>query len=459
MIQPQRITPLNDRPVRDGRFVLYWMQASQREHFNHALEYAAGRANELGKPLLAVFGLTDSYPEANLRHYMFMLQGLARTQQALADRGVQLVVRRADPPHRAAEDLADGACLIVTDCGYTRHQRQWRAELADDAPCRVVEVEADVVVPVETASDKQEYSAATIRSKLHRRLEEFLKPLRRRKLKHGSLGLKISGGLDLSDPQKLAESLKLDKSVGPSPRFTGGTGEARRLLRRFIRDKLARYADKRNDPSLDIQSHMSPYLHFGQISPVWIALQIQKADAPQKAKDAYLEELIVRRELAANFVYYCDGYDCYESAVPDWARRTLAHHASDARPTTYGWAELASARTHDAYWNAAQKEMLVTGKMHNYMRMYWGKKIIEWSQSPQAAFTTMISLNNRYFIDGRNPNSWTNVAWCFGRHDRPWAERPIFGKVRYMNAAGLERKFDIEAYVRQVEALAAASMK
>ncbi len=441
---------LNTAPAASGRYVLYWMQASQREAYNHALEYAVGRANELSLPLLAVFGVTADYPQANLRHYAFMLQGLAETAAALESRGVQLVVRQQSPD-AAALEMAKNAALLVTDRGYLRIQKQWRRNVAEKAGCPVVQVESDVVVPVEVASGKEEYAARTIRPKIHRHLAEFLKPLRRVPLKRDSLGLRL-GGVKPADIAALADKLKLDRSVAPVAAFTGGASRAEKLLDEFISRKLADYAARRNDPSLDIQSHMSPYLHFGQISPVEIALAVQRSAAPKAAKEAYIEELVVRRELSMNFVNFNSRYDSYES-LPAWARISLKAHTTDRREYVYTRSQLAAAQTHDAYWNAAQKEMLRTGKMHNYMRMYWGKKIIEWTSSPKHAFETAVYLNNAYELDGRDANSFAGVAWCFGKHDRPWTKRPIFGQVRYMNAAGLDRKFDMAAYLRKVDSL------
>lgn len=431
--------------------MLYWMQASQRAEYNHALEYAASRANELGLPLLAFFGITDDFPEANLRHYVFMLEGLVETQRALAARGVQLVIRRG-PPDAGALELSENAALTVMDRGYLRIQKEWRKRVARRARCAVIEVESDVVVPVEAVSTKEEYSAATIRPRIHRRLPEFLVPLRRRRLRTDSLGLDV-GGLDLTEPAAVLRSLKTDATVPAQRFYRGGTSRAKRRLAEFIRTRLAGYAGDRNDPSLGICSNMSPYLHFGQISPLYVALQVGGArGVSRESKAAFLEELIVRRELSVNFVNFNEHYDSFK-CLPDWAIRTLKEHARDKRGHVYGAKELERARTHDPYWNAAMTEMAVTGKMAGYMRMYWGKKILEWSDTPRAAFATALRLNNKYFLDGRDPNSFAAVAWCFGKHDRPWAERPIFGKVRYMNAAGLRRKFDMEAYVRAVRAL------
>ena len=454
MIQRERVQRLNFDDARDGNYVLYWMQASQRAEWNHALEYAIDRANELGKPLLALFGITDHYPDANLRHYAFMLEGLRETQAALRKRGVQLVVRH-ESPEQAAVEMAREASLVVTDRGYVRIQRTWRDHVAKHAPCSVVQVETDVVVPIKVVSRKEEYAAATIRAKIHKHLEHYLVPLKERRLKKDSLGLKLDG-LDLTDADAVLATLDVDRSLPRQSFHLGGTSRAKAWLDDFIQTKLNDYAEKRNDPSLGIWSNMSPYLQFGQISPLYVALRIQDAKGKKReAKDAYLEELIVRRELSMNFVYHNPRYDTYR-CLPDWAQATLEEHRNDPREAVYTARQLEEAKTHDPYWNAAMREMLLTGKMANYMRMYWGKKILEWTRTPQFAFRTALGLNNKYFLDGRNPNSFAGVAWCFGKHDRPWAERPIFGKVRYMNANGLRRKFDVERYVRSVERLAAA---
>jgi deoxyribodipyrimidine photo-lyase len=451
MIEGERINPLNSRNTAKGGYVLYWMQAAQRAEFNHALEYAIRQANNLKQPLLTTFGLTDSYPQANARHYRFMLEGLQETQRALARQGIKLSIEYGSPEMIAVK-AAQHASMVVTDRGYTRVQKSWRRYLARRAPCKVVQVETDVVVPVEIAATKDAYSAATLRPKIEKQLSKYLSPLQATRLQRASLDIKRAG-LELQDIDKVLSRLHIDHSVKPVGRFHGGTARAKRLLRQFISQKLSKYGSSQsNNPSLDIQSHQSPYLHFGQISPVYIALQVMNAKGvPPRAKQAYLEQLIIRRELSFNFMHY-NSY-CYSyRACPAWARTTLQAHRKDRRPVIYSLKQLETAQTHDRYWNAAMQEMLLTGKMHNYMRMYWGKKILEWTRSPKEAFRRVLCLNNKYFLDGRDPNSWNNVAWIFGLHDRPWAERPIFGKVRYMNAAGLERKFNIEAYVNSVKA-------
>ena len=452
-METDRIVFLNDAPKNgDGRYVLYWMQQSQRAHVNPALEYAVSRANAIDRPVVALFGLFDDYPEANERHFAFMLEGLAEVAAELHERGIKFVMRLARPD-AACLALAPDAVLVVCDRGYLRHQKQWRKAVAREAGCQVVQVEGDVVVPVDRVSDKREYAARTLRPKIGRLLEAFVEDLTQRRPIKSSLRLRVSSDVNATDPDGVLARLHIDRSVGRVRRFRGGTAEARRRLERFLRSGLDGYADARNDPADPQCSNLSPYLHFGQISPVEIA---RKARAARGGKSddrgAFLEELVVRRELAINFVHFEADYDRYR-CLPDWAKQTLAKHRDDAREHVYSRRELEHANTHDPYWNAAMTEMVRTGYMHNYMRMYWGKKILEWSNTPEHAYRTLLALNNKYFIDGRDPNSYTGVGWIFGLHDRAWTERPVFGTVRYMNAGGLERKFDIDAYVRWARGL------
>ncbi len=445
-----RIRPRNDRKIQPGDYVLYWMQQSQRAEDNHALEYAVALANEHQKPLVVVFGLTGNYPEANLRHYRFMLEGLAETQETLAKRGILLSIRPGSPPDVALK-AAQNACCLVCDRGYLRHQRSWRRQAANRSPCPVFEVESDVVVPVQAVSDKAEYAARTIRPRIHRHLDRFLCSVPTNEPQTGSTSLPPEG-VDLSDIDRVVAQMNIDKSVAPATGFfRGGTKEAIRRFDVFLTQHLDRYAENSNQPQSDDVSGMSPYLHFGQISPLYLAMKVKKRkSADHEAVDAFLEELVVRRELAVNFVYYNDRYDRYD-CLPQWAQKTLSEHRQDKREPLYDQNTLEAAQTHDPYWNAAMKEMKHTGFMHNYMRMYWGKKILQWSRTPEEGFETTLSINNRYFLDGRDPNSFAGVAWIYGLHDRAWAERGIFGKVRYMAASGLERKCNIRAYVEKIE--------
>jgi deoxyribodipyrimidine photo-lyase len=448
VIQPARVKALNSSSLVRGSYVLYWMQASVRSEYNHALEYAIREANDLRQPVVAYFGLTEDFPEGNARHYQFLLEGLREAGFALEQRGIKVVILKEPPPEGAIE-LAREASLVVVDRGYLPIQKKWREQVAHGVDCSFVQVESDVVVPVEETSPKEEYSAATIRPKIRRKLDTYLQPLAETTPRVDSLGLNIQS-LDIADVPGAVPMLDIDQSVGRAPGLTGGTAEAKRRLRKFISDKLDRYKELRNDPTEDCLSDMSPFLHFGQVSPLWVALQVAATDSP--GKDVYLEELIVRRELSMNFVHYNDHYWTSEG-LPNWCQRTLADHEADPREYLYSLDEFESAATHDPYWNAAQTEMVVGGKMHGYMRMYWGKKILEWSESPHEALRIALYLNNKYELDGRDPNGFAGVAWCLGKHDRPWGERAVFGKVRYMSANGLRRKFDADAYVDKVEAL------
>jgi len=447
-IQAERIKTSGTAAPSEGEYVVYWMQAAQRCEYNHALEYAIEQANRLGKPLVVVFCLICDYPEANERHYYFMLEGLRETQKSLEARGIRMVIL-GEPPESGVVRLAKPASLVVVDAGHLRIQRKWRKKVARSIRCPLAEVETNLIVPVEVASSKEDYSAGTFRPKISKQIDGFLVKLLHRKLKISSFDLRFDS-LPLEYMDKVISKLGIDSSVGKVSHFTGGTSQAKRRLKRFLKDKLDNYAQDSRDPNLDCISHISPYLHFGQISPVYVALEVLKTSSP--GKDAYLEQLIVRRELSHNFVYYNNSYDSFKS-LPSWAERTLNYHRRDKKEYVYSLGQLETAQTHDIYWNAAQKEMVSTGKMHNYMRMYWGKKIIEWTRNPQAAFKIALHLNNKYELDGRDPNGFAGVAWCFGKHDRAWAERPIFGMVRYMNSNGLKRKFDADAYVRKIEAL------
>ncbi len=448
-IQVERVQNLNEKEVREGDYVLYWMQSSQRAEQNHALEYAVQRANDLDQRLLVVFGLTDDYPEANLRHYSFMLEGLKDAQEALQKRGIKMVVREGSP-EEVALDAGKDASLVVTDRGYLRPQKKWREKVARGADCLVTQVESDVVVPVELASGKQEHAARTLRPKIQEYLEDFLVGLTPAKVEMRSTNMR-EDGLDLSHLEKVLDGMDLDCSVGAlSHLYKGGNSEAKKIFRRFLKQGLGDYDANRNQPQTDYVSHMSKYLHFGHVSPIWLALQAREAGAKQDDIESFVEELVVRRELSMNFVFYNNDYDSYSNLL-GWARKTLEDHKGDDRDHTYTRRQLESAETHDEYWNAAMKEMVHTGYTHNYMRMYWGKKILEWSNTPERAYRTTLYLNNKYFLDGRDPNSFANVAWVFGQHDRGWTEREVYGKVRYMSASGLQRKTKPEQYIEKVE--------
>jgi deoxyribodipyrimidine photo-lyase len=477
-VHPDRVRVLADGPPRATGAVVLWMQQAQRARANPALAHALAIGALLDRPVAVVVGLTPAYPEATARAYAFMLEGLSEVRERLARRGIGFALGLGEPPDVALA-AARGAAVLVVDRGYLRHQRAWRARVAAEAPCPVVQVEGDAVVPVDVASGKAEFAARTLRPKLWRVLADYLDPV-----PDAEPTVPWRGGppavapfadvaAALADPVGLRARLGVDERVAPvSAMFPGGEGAAAERLRRLVDHVLPGYADDRNQPQRDGVSYLGMHLHFGQVSPVEVLRRVQaaadaaregagrtgsgrEAGGVERGAEGFVEELLVRRELALNHVERCDDYGAYAS-LPPWARRTLALHATDPREHVYDDDALLDGATHDPYWNAAMREMRVTGYQHNYMRMYWGKKVLEWSASPEQAYERLLRWNNRFLLDGRDPNSYAGVGWVFGLHDRPWAERPVFGTVRFMNAAGLRRKADPESYVRKVEARVAA---
>ncbi len=444
-IDPGRVRPLNDAAPRTADYVLYWMQSSHRTMDNPALVYAGERADRMHLPLIVYFGLWQSYPETNYRHVRFMLEGITEVARSLESLGIRFVLR-IEEPVTGVRSLAHNAAVVIVDRGYLRLQQAWYRTAAEQCRCPLIQVEGNVVVPVEVASQKEEYSAATFRPGVTRQLDRFLHPVESVSPRKSSLSLDVPT-LAGETTDNLLSRITIDRTVPPSDRFRGGTTEADRRFEQFLTHRLEGFAENRNDPGGDGSSDMSPYLHFGQVSPVTLAVLAQEHGG--SGTPAFLEELIVRRELAVNFVRYNEGYDSYLS-LPAWAQRTLALHQADQREYGYTPDELERAATHDPYWNAAQQEMMKTGKMKGYMRMYWGKKILEWSTTPRDAYSVALYLNNKYEIDGRDPNGYAGIAWCFGKHDRPWRERPVFGMVRSMTDQGLLRKFDMDRYLKTV---------
>lgn len=448
----KRIKIHNKKEINQkGKYVLYWMQQSQRIEFNHALSYSIDRANELNLPLIVSFGLTD-YPEANERHYFFMLEGLQELAVKMTQLGIKFILK-LQQPHELALELSHKSALTVIDKAYLNTPKSWRSELIKAIKVPLIEVESDLIIPVETASEKEEYAAYTIRKKIHRQLDEFLIECNIAELKNKTADNFDIKSESLEDIPSIIEKLNIDRSVKKSEYLTGAYSQAKALLSKFIDEKLDNYEALRNDPTLDCTSHLSPYLHFGQISALEIALNVKNSGKNSESIKAYLEELIVRRELAFNFCYYDTNYDNLKGLAANWIYETLEHHELDKRDIVYSREEWELRTTHDEIWNACQKELEISGEMHAYMRMYWGKKILEWSENIEEAFDTAIYLNNKYAIDGRDANSFTGIAWCFGKHDRPWFERAVYGKIRYMNANGIRRKFKIDKYIARVNSM------
>ncbi|WP_205678719.1 deoxyribodipyrimidine photo-lyase [Aquisphaera insulae] len=435
-------------PDPAGSCVVYWMQRAQRGVDNPALNMAIAVGNAAGLPVIAVFGLTADYPGAQRRHYRFLVEGLADAGADLARRGVSLIVRLGSPAD-IVPAFADEvrAAFVVGDENPVRVGMLWRQRIARDLRVPFHLVDADVVVP-SSLFPNEEYAARTIRPKIHRVLDEFLRPLPEVSARHPWPEAALLRG-EAIDADGLMARLRVG-GAAEVPGYVGGTREALRRLRRFARERLDRYARDRNEPTPYTTSELSAHLHFGHISPVTIALLARESDAPEEDVAAILEELIVRRELSVNFVARNPNYDRL-AACPAWALKTLADHAGDPRPVRYSARQLEEAETHDPLWNAAQKEVLLTGRMHNYLRMYWAKKILEWSPDAESAFEVALDLNDRYEMDGRDPNGYAGVAWAIGgKHDRPWPERPIFGTVRFMSYESTRKKFDSAAYIARV---------
>ncbi|MDR3043773.1 MAG: deoxyribodipyrimidine photo-lyase [Desulfovibrio sp.] len=454
--------------------VLYWMHREHRARDNWALLHAHAEAARLGAPLAVVWCLANSFLGATIRQFGFLLRGMEETARHLAAAGIPLVVLRGNPPEEVVGHARSvNAALVVTDFDVLRVKRAWLASAARGLAgfCPLHEVDGRNVVPCRAASPKREYAARTLRPKIHRLLPEFLVPLPA--LPSAPPVPPVSPvPWTLTVPEvdwaSLRDNLAVDRSVaevGPLPGLPDippGEDAARAALDDFIRTRLHRY-HLRNDPNAHGVSGLSPYLHFGMLSAQRAALAAQAhangpdgpdvPDVPDDCRASFLEELIVRRELADNFCLHAQDYDAV-TCFPDWALATLDKHRRDPRPALYDEAQLAAARTADPLWNAAQTEMVVTGRMHGYLRMYWAKQILLWSPTPEDAVRAAVALNDRYFLDGRDSNGYTGIAWSAGGvHDRPWGERPVQGTIRSMTYNGARSKFDVGAYIRRMQAL------
>jgi deoxyribodipyrimidine photo-lyase len=442
----RRVQLLNSAPFRaNGKYVLYWAQVNRRVASNHALACAVELANQAGLPVLFYEGLTFDYPYASDRLHTFILEGVPDTERQLQRLGIGYVFylrRTPDDPNDILYRLAKDAAALVTDDYPVFLAPRYNSSVPPKLDVPYYAVDSSCIVPM-SCFDKREYAAYTIRPKIKKLLPLYLKP---------APPIRVKRKFREKLPQLPRHPISVDHNVRPSPLFHGGSVAAHQRLRRFLKHGLHRYANSSNQPSENATSGLSPYLHFGHISSLEIALAVQDyAHEHKLLPDEFLEELIVRRELAFNFARFTQHPDSLET-LPDWARKTLRKHTSDKRDPIYSRDQVERAETHDPLWNAAQNELLATGKIHGYYRMYWGKKIIEWSPTPEEALSSAIYLNDRYALDGRDPNSYTNILWCFGLHDRPWVERPIFGQVRYMSLDGMRRKTDVDAYIRAVAA-------
>jgi deoxyribodipyrimidine photo-lyase len=423
------------------------MNRDQRASDNWALLFAAERAQAHNQPLVVVFNLENGFLGGGFRQHAFKIEGLRETARTLAQRSIPFYLLQGSDTVRHIISFVQrfGIGAIVTDFSPLKLQQEWLQRLTQSVNVPVAEVDAHNVVPVWQASDKCEYAARTIRPKIHRQLDTFLTEFPRVPKQPVSWPYEVPS-IDW-DAAKAAPQFAVD--VPAVSWCVAGETAAQEQLQRFLDERLHRYSDASNDPNEHVVSDLSPYLHYGHIAAQRIALTVEARPGTRREdKDAFLEELIVRKELSDNYCLFEPNYDT-PAGFPAWAQETLDVHKDDERPYVYTKEEFEAAQTHDDLWNAAQRQMVATGKMHNYMRMYWAKKILEWTNTPQYAQNVAIELNDRYELDGRDPNGYVGVAWSIGGvHDRGWTERPIFGKVRYMNRNGCTRKFDVERYIR-----------
>jgi deoxyribodipyrimidine photo-lyase len=459
----ERVRTLNRAPTRENaRYVLYWTQMNRRANSNHALAFAAETANAQNLPLLVYEGLTCTYKAANDRIHTFMLQAVpenAKDFRALrAGYFFYLRARRGDP-NDILYRLAEHAFCVVTDDYPAFIAAAHNRSVPEKIGVAYYAVDSSCIVPM-SVHDHRAYGAYTIRPKIKRELPRFLKPVELPQLKRRWRDdllppdiLALRTEITVESIPAVVAACEIDHSIAPSISFDGGATNAARHLEVFRHKKLSRYAGESSQPSKHATSDLSPYLHFGHISGLEVALAVQEYAAEHKLMaDSFLEELIVRRELAFNFARFALNVESLND-LPDWCKRTMKKHAADPRPWLYTPEQLTRAETHDDLWNATQKEMLLRGKIHGYYRMYWGKKIVEWSPTYEQALQVMIDIHNSYALDGRDPNTYTNILWLFGLHDRPWGEREVFGQLRYMSYDGMKRKTDTAAYVKEIKYL------
>jgi deoxyribodipyrimidine photo-lyase len=445
MVNRKRMRLLKEGDKKGGP-IAYWMSRDQRVRDNWALLFAQELALQEKVSLSVVFCLAPTFLDATMRQYGFMLKGLREVEKNLAEKNIPFFLvtgLAASEIPRFVREYGVGA--LVADFDPLRIKREWKETATQAIDIPFYEVDARNIVPCWMASPKQEYGAYTLRPKIKRALPEFLEDFPRLE-KHPISWREKTGKIAWSE---LKKTLRVDRTVSEVDLIEPGENAAQKVLREFIGEKLGLYHGERNDPTKDAQSNLSPYLHFGHISAQRIALEVAKNDVDKESREAFLEELVVRRELSDNFCFYNNDYENFEG-FPDWAKKTLNDHRKDPREHIYSSEDLERANTHDQLWNAAQREMALNGKMHGYMRMYWGKKILEWTESPEEALRIAIYLNDRYALDGRETNGYAGIAWCIGGvHDRAWPGRPIFGKIRYMSYGGCKSKFDVMAYIEK----------
>ena len=454
----ERVKLLNDKDEnKKAKYVMYWMQMFKRTENNHALKFAIEQANERDLPLVVYEGLKYYYPWASDRLHTFILEGVEEKRKAFEKLGIIYVFylqKDKNSPKQTVKKIAKDAAILVTDEFPCFIIPGHNAAIVDKAKIPVYAVDSNGIIPM-SKFEKEEYGAYTIRPKINRILDDYFVPFEEVKIKNKKTDINVDcpdTEVNAKNIAKLVAECDIDHDVKPSPIYHGGTKNGRKRLKHFIEKILPNYDETRNKPEIDGSSRLSSYLHFGFLSSIEIAFAVKQSDAPKDAKDAFLEELIVRRELAFNFTYFNKDYDSLK-ALPDWAQKTMREHVDDERPEIFSLEELEKCETYDELWNATQREMNISGEVHNYVRMLWGKLVIQWSKNYEEAFAVLEHLNNKYCLDGRNPNSYAGILWCFGKHDRAWGEREIFGKLRYMTSKSTGSKFDSEKYIEWTKSL------
>lgn len=445
-----RLRALNDIQA-EGKCVLYVMSRDQRVTANHALAAAQSDALEKKLPLAVVFTLYQMKGSVAREHYEFILEGLKDVEAELARKNIPFIML-IGPSQQTLTGMIHHTqpASIYFDFNPLRGPRNLHQMIADTHDVQCYEIDTHNIVPVWDAYHKQAYGARILRPHIHRLAPDYWYLPQIKKHPHTWPGaVKSIGELGARIDELVKQLPQNHTSWTTRP----GQKSAKHALNQFLTTRLRGYADDRNDASRDALSGLSPYLHFGQLSSLQVLSAAKEAlsedDSLQSGYDTLFEEMVVRKELSDNYCFYNQNYDTYDG-LPDWAKKTLEKHADDPREHEYSRQQLEAAETHDEAWNAAQCQLTRTGKIHGYMRMYWAKKVLEWSLSATVAIEHLVYLNDFYHLDGRDPNGYVGILWSVGGlHDRPWGERPIFGTVRYMVQSGLRRKFDIEKYIQQ----------
>ncbi len=444
MVLPGRIK-LEKHGVEGSGPVVYWMSRDQRMEDNWALIYSLELSKQRDSYAIVIFCLTPDFSETINRTLKFMVDGLKVVFRNLINKNIPVYLLQGDPTTVIPPFIKQmNASILVTDFDPLLTKRQWKTSVGETLSAPIITVDSHNIVPCSIASPKQEFGAYTLRPKINKLLNDYLQDFPTIPLQ------KTTGSGRFPEPiwPTIPDS---HENIPPINWIKPGEQAAAIHLQKFIANKLNGYAEKRNHPELNWLSNLSPYLHFGQISAQRVALEVIKSDTDPEDKGAFLEELIVRRELSDNYCFYNPNYNTFEG-FPAWAKISHNLHRNDEREYIYTQETFEQALTHDKLWNAAQKELTRTGKTHGYLRMYWAKKILEWTTSPEEAQSIAIYLNDKYSLDGSDPNGYAGIAWSIGGlHDRAWFERSTFGKIRYMNSNGAKRKFDVEKYIANNE--------